>query len=68
MVQEVARELAGRGVVVQVNTDENPRLADKFRIRGIPAVLILKRGEVIDSVSGAMDRNALIAWWKRHAS
>ena len=53
---------------MQVNTEENPRLADKFRIRGVPAVLILKSGELIDSVSGAMDRNTLIAWWKRHAS
>ena len=68
MVQEVARELAGRGVVVQVNTEENPRLADRFRIRGIPAVLILKKGEVAGSVNGAMDRDALLAWWNRHAS
>ena len=64
----MARDLAGRGVVVQVNTEDNPRLADRFRIRSIPAVLILKKGEVADSVSGAMDRNALLAWWNRHAS
>ena len=68
MVQEVARDLAGRGVVVQVNTEDNPRLADRFRIRSIPAVLILKRGEVIDNVSGAMNRNALLAWWRNHTA
>jgi thioredoxin 2 len=67
VVQEVARELAGKGVVVQVNSQENPRLADRFRIRSIPAVLVLKRGQVIDSVNGAMDRNSLLAWWRRHA-
>ena len=62
----MARELAGKGVVVQVNSQENPRLADRFRIRSIPAVLVLKRGQVIDSVNWAMDRNTLIAWWQRH--
>ena len=64
----MAHKLAGTGVVVQVNTEENPRLADRFGIRSIPAILILKRGEVTDSVSGAMDRNALLAWWRNHTA
>ena len=66
MVQEIARELAGRGAVVQVNTQENPQLAGRFNIKGIPTVMILKGEKVLDSTSGAMDRNALLAWWKRH--
>ncbi len=68
MVQQVAEELAGQGAVVQVNTEENPQLAGRFGIRSIPAVLILKKGKVADRVNGAIDRNSLIAWWKRHAS
>jgi thioredoxin 2 len=66
VVQEVARELSGKGVVVQVNSQENPWLADRFGVRSIPAVLILKRGPVIGRVNGAMDRNSLLAWWQRH--
>ena len=62
----MAGELAGQGVVVQVNTQENPHLAERFRIRSIPAVLILKKGQVIDSVSGALDRHSLLSWWRRH--
>ncbi len=67
MVQEAARELAGRSVVVQVNTDENPQLAGRYEIRGIPAVLIIRGGTVIDRVSGAMTKDALLAWWRRYA-
>ena len=67
MVQEVAEELAGSGVMVQINTEENPQLAGRFAIRGIPTVMILRKGQVADSVSGAMDKNALLAWWKRHS-
>jgi len=66
VVQEIARELAGRGAVVQVNTQENSHLAGKFNVTGIPTVMILKGEKVLDSISGAMDRNALLAWWKRH--
>lgn len=66
MVQEVARELAGKGAVVQVNTQENPGLAGRFAIRGIPTVLLLRGGKVVDSISGAMGRDALLFWWKRH--
>ena len=68
MVQEAARELAGRGVIVQVNTQENPQLAGRFGIKGIPTVMILRDGRVVESVSGAMDRNTLLAWWKRHTA
>lgn len=62
----MARELAGKGAVVQVNTQENPGLAGRFSIRGIPTVLLLRGGKVVDSVSGAMGSDALISWWKRH--
>ncbi len=63
----MAEDLAGSGVVVQINTEENPQLASRFGIRGIPTVMILRNGQVVDSVSGAMERNALLAWWKRHS-
>ncbi len=64
----MAEELAGSGVVVQINTEENPQLAARFRIRGIPTVMVLRKGQVVDSTSGALDKNALLAWWKRHSS
>ena len=63
----MAAELAGKGAVVQVNTQENPRLAERFGIRSIPSLAMLRKGEVIASVNGAMDRHALLAWWQRHA-
>ena len=66
MVREAALELAGRCAVVQVNTQENPGLAGRFNIRGIPALLLLRDGKVLDSVSGALEKGALMAWCRRH--
>jgi thioredoxin-like negative regulator of GroEL len=58
--------MAGQGVVVQVNTEENPQLAARFNIRGIPAVILFRGGRETDRISGAMTKDALLAWWKRH--
>jgi thioredoxin-like negative regulator of GroEL len=66
VVREVALELAGRCAVVQVNTQENPGLAGRFDIHGIPALLLLRDGKVRDSVSGALEKGALLAWCRRH--
>ena len=63
----MARSLAGRGAVAQVNTQENPQLARRFTITGIPALILLRRGIVVDTISGARDRNSIIDWFNRHA-
>jgi thioredoxin 2 len=61
-------EMTGRGAIVQVNTEENPQLAARFNIRGIPAVILFQGGREIDRMSGAMERHSLLAWWVRHTS
>ena len=66
VLQEVAEEMAGKGVVVQVNTEENPQLAGRFNIRGVPTVMAFRGGRVTGSESGAMDRPSLLAWWQQH--
>jgi thioredoxin 2 len=61
----VAELLAGKAAVAQVNTQENPRLAGKFNVRGIPAVYLLKNGRVVDQLAGAQSAEAVLAWFKR---
>lgn len=60
--------MAGRGAVVQVNTEENPQLAARFNVRGIPAVIIFQGGRETDRISGAMEKKALLDWWKGHVT
>ena len=52
--------------MLQINTNENPNLSARFAIRGIPALVLLKQGRVIDRLSGAHALEAALAWAHRH--
>lgn len=65
MVRNVAEKLAGQAAVVQINTQDNPALAARFGIRGIPAILLMKQGRVIDQLPGAQPLDAVLTWFKR---
>ena len=67
MVRQVAGELAGRAVVVQINSQENPLLAGRFAVRGIPALLLLKGGRVLGTLSGVQQKQAVLAWFRDNA-
>ena len=44
IIEQLAAEMAGRVRVGKLNVDENPVTAQRFNIRGIPALLVLKEG------------------------
>jgi thioredoxin 2 len=65
-VRTVAEKLAGTVAVVQVNTQENPALASRFGVRGIPVVMLLHNGRVVDQLAGAQAADVLLTWFRRH--
>ncbi len=56
VVEEVAEEYDGKVKVGKVNVDHNPQVSVKYGIRSIPALLIYKDGEVVDSIIGAVPK------------
>ncbi len=59
VLEEVAAANDGRLKVVKVNVDENPDLAQKYQVMGIPAMFLIKGGQVIESFTGAMNKATL---------
>ncbi len=59
VLEEIAREYAGRVKVVKLNTDQSPEIAARYNIRGIPTLLIFKDGEVVDQIVGAVPKHMI---------
>ena len=59
ILEELARDFAGRLKVVKVNVDENPALAQRFQAMSIPTLVVLKGGRVVDRFVGAMPKQDL---------
>jgi thioredoxin 1 len=56
VLDDLARESAGKVTLAKVNVDENPGLAARYGIRSIPTILLVKQGKVADQVIGAVPR------------
>ncbi len=61
-LEEIAGELAGKVKIVKMNVDENPKTPGEFGIRGIPALLLFKNGELASQQVGAHPKSKLKAW------
>lgn len=61
VVDEVAAEFVNKVKVVKVDVDNNQALATKFGVRGIPTLLILKNGQVVDRMVGVQPKTAIAA-------
>ena len=59
VVDELAKEYAGKLKVGKVNTDENLNLASKFQITSIPCILIFKGGKPVERIIGFRQKKDL---------
>ncbi len=65
-VEAIAKDYAGRAKVGKVNVDENMSTSSKYNIRGIPALLVFKGGEMRDQIVGASSKENIQAMLDRH--
>jgi thioredoxin 1 len=53
-LEKIAKENAGKVIVVKVNTDENPEWAMKYGVQGIPTMLFVSAGKIVHRQVGAL--------------
>jgi thioredoxin 2 len=66
-VEQVARDLTGRALVLKVDTEAQPQLAARFKVQGIPNFAVFARGELQFQQAGLVDANTMKSWLARAA-
>ena len=59
-VAKLAEAYEGKVKVGKINVDEQPELASKFGIMSIPTLVVMKNGKIVQQVSGARPKNAIL--------
>ena len=65
-IDAIADEYAGKLKVYKMNVDENPATPTKFHVRGIPTLLLLKDGQLVDQLVGNHPKNVIVQAIQKH--
>lgn len=65
IVDAMADEYAGRVKVGKLDIDDNQVTAAKYRIRGVPTVLVFKGGQIVATQTGLAPRNTIASLIQR---
>jgi len=66
IIEELARDYAGKILFGKLNVDENQRVAMEYGIMSIPTLLVFKDGKLVDRIVGAMPKKMLEARIRRY--
>ena len=65
VLEEVSEEYAGKVNFFNVDVDENPDLAMQYKIMNIPALVVLKKGEKVDTQVGFAPKENIVEFIKK---
>ena len=66
VLESLAAKMAGRMTVGKCDVDENPELAGRFRISGIPTLVLIKDGREVERVVGMQSEARLASLVQKH--
>ncbi len=61
-VARTAADMAGRAIVLKVDTERFPELANRFNVRGIPNFLVIKNGRLVTQQAGVVGHSVMESW------
>jgi thioredoxin 2 len=66
-VKKVAESMAGRAIVLKVDTDRYPEIGERFHVRGIPNFVVLRNGQAVFQQAGVVSQAQMERWLEQHA-
>ena len=66
IIEELARDYAGKVLFGKLNVDENPAAAMQYQIMSIPTLLVFNHGKLVDRIIGALSKQMLEPKITRH--
>lgn len=60
VIRELAQVLAGQVKVATLDVEAHPAIADRYGVRGLPAMLLFHRGAVVGQATGFVTKKALL--------
>jgi thioredoxin 2 len=61
-VERTAAEMAGRAIVLKVDTERYPQLAARYQVRGIPNFAVFSGGRLVKQQAGVVDHQEMESW------
>ncbi len=61
-VHALAHEMAGKALILKVDTEKNPELASRFQVQSIPNFVVLRGGNVVLQQPGVVGRQQMKRW------
>lgn len=61
-VKRVAEDLAGRAIVIKIDTEKYPQLAAEFNVRSIPYFAVFKHGSLVFEQAGLVNHRQMQQW------
>lgn len=61
-VKTTAAQMAGRAIVLKVDTEKSPALAQRFNVMSIPNFVVMNRGRIVKQQPGLVDHRQMMAW------
>lgn len=66
VIEELAKDYAGKVTFAKLNVDQNQGISMRYRIQSIPTMLFFKNGKLVDQKLGAMPKAMLQPIVEKH--
>ena len=60
IVEEIEQELSDKIKFTKINTDENIEVAKEYQVSGLPTLLVINNGKVVERMVGLMPKSSII--------